>query len=662
MEKILQTMYIRVDSSSKSLARRAMAQLILKIIFYLDNSATKDEIINELVKILETSISNKKIDDALLLLINEAKISVSNGRYSINPDKKNKIDTAYNEFIDRQNRIIDKFFNKVSSPRTAILQWFEDAMIEFFKEFSSEWISDFCSTTTNAVKSKRRGMKDFLDKVTDNNINLEDRDKDWLKAQYFNFIQSNDTDSISILWDYGTSRFSSSLIIANVSADPISVDEFKKSKCILDTNILIDLELESNESDGCFKSMENIFIDLEISPVYFLITREEFINTVAYKRSTVLRIVENYSYEVISNTEDSFIKKALQRECVTPEDFERFFDQLVDVPEYIYELLEINPFDSDELVNAIEKGQKDKTLIEKLNKIYRSKKRRDKRKNPLQHDAGLIAGAEFLRKQEKCFILSKDISVNEAALERPLRNEMPIAIGLCTLISVLAIDNGGTEVDPTNYAPLFAQMIKLALIPEHDVFKVEDLSRMLDIQTQIADLPPEIILDIAKELHHQQLIGISEEESALQLTRRFQSAKLELQSDLDKSRQQTFFEKTEKEKFKKHSEKTTQRLREQFTSELRDKYDRQLRNNRILIFGVLPLISFVITGVIYFFSIGDFQSSTWRDLLLGVCGNIFVWLMTNVLFLNKKLSSRYSERINGINEEAEKRLREIVDE
>ena len=55
---------------------------------------------------------------------------------------------------------------------------------------------------------------------------------------------------------------------------------------------------------------------------------------------------------------------------------------------------------------------------------------------------------------------------------------------------------------------------------------------MLDVQSQIADLPSDKIVDIAKKLHYNQVIGVPEEEISLQLTRSFQSAKLELQSDL----------------------------------------------------------------------------------------------------------------------------------
>jgi hypothetical protein len=661
MKKILLAIYLRFDSSSKSLTKRALADLILKIIYSFNSPPTQDEIVTELSGVLGTTISNEKTNGAFRLLMDENKITLLNGRYSIDPKKRIKIDAAYNEFINRQDRIISKFFNDVSSQKNFVLQWFEDVTIEFFKEYSSEWISDLCFTTNGAVKGKHQGIQVILDKVTNSNNNLDPKDKNWLKKQFFKFIQSNDTDVSSILWNYGTSGFSSSLIVANTSADPISVDEFKDSKCILDTNILMYLELEGSKFEESFKSMEKVFTKLSIAPIYLSITKTEFINSMEYKKETVLRVIKNYSQEIVAELDDHFINTALQRGCVSNEDFEQFFDKLMDIPEYLSESLEIKSHDSVELDEAIKKGQEDNQLKELINKIYKGKRHKDKKRTPLQHDAGLIAGAIFIRKHEKCFILTRDISVKETALNKPIRNEMPIAIGLDTLINVLAIDNGGTEVDPTNYAPLFASIIKLALIPEHDVFRVEDLSRMLDVQSQIADLPSDKIVDIAKELHHNQVIGVPQEEICLQLTRSFQAAKLELQSGLDKSKKEAFFEKSEKEKFIKRSGRATQKLREYYTGELRNKYDGQLRNNRILIFAFLPVITLIITSAIIYFGKNS-QSLILRDHIIGLVINIMAWLLTDFLFLNKKIISKYSERINGINDEVEKRIRETIEE
>lgn len=659
MKKKLQTIYLRVDSSSRSLTKRALAQLLLKIIYSFKNPPNKKEIIDELSGILGTVISNEKIETAFELLLTDRKIFESQNKYIISTAKREQIDIALTEYENRQKRIIESYFSPISTSTDTIVQWFEEVTIEFFNEYSSEWISDLCRTTNEAVKSKHQDIQVILDLVTDANKNILPKDKDWLKKQYIKFLQANNDDVSCILWAYGTSQFSATLIIANTSADPITIEEFTNSKCILDTNILMYLDLEKSKFKDAFLSMENIFINLKIFPVYFFITRDEFTRAMDKKKMDIIKVIENYSQEVINVTNDPFLQTALHRGCVTTEDFEQFFIQLMDIPKIFSDFLDIELHDNTELDSAIINGQKDEKLKDRINKIYKRKWNRDKSKNPLLHDAGLISGAEFVRKKEKCFILSRDSSINEAIV--PVKNEMPIAIGLNTLINLLAIDNGGTDIDPTNCAPLFASIIKLALLPDRDVFRPEDLSRMLDIQTQIGNLPPEQVIDIAKEFHHNNVTGVSDEETTLQLNRRFQSAKLELQSDLDKSKRETFFEKTEKEKFITRSDKATKKLREKYTGEFLDKYESELRRNRIIIFGVLPAVTIIITAFIMYNSNPN-QQAPWLQYIIGIALNIAAWALTDFLYLDKKILRKYSERVNNISDEVEKKLKEDIDE
>jgi len=659
MKKKLQTIYLRVDSSSRSLTKRALAQLLLKIIYSFKNPPNKKEIIDELSGILGTVISNEKIETAFELLLTDRKIFESQNKYIISTAKREQIDIALTEYENRQKRIIESYFSPISTSTDTIVQWFEEVTIEFFNEYSSEWISDLCRTTNEAVKSKHQDIQVILDLVTDANKNILPKDKDWLKKQYIKFLQANNDDVSCILWAYGTSQFSATLIIANTSADPITIEEFTNSKCILDTNILMYLDLEKSKFKDAFLSMENIFINLKIFPVYFFITRDEFTRAMDKKKMDIIKVIENYSQEVINVTNDPFLQTALHRGCVTTEDFEHLFIQLMDIPKIFSDFLDIELHDNTELDSAIINGQKDEKLKDRINKIYKRKWNRDKSKNPLLHDAGLISGAEFVRKKEKCFILSRDSSINEAIV--PVKNEMPIAIGLNTLINLLAIDNGGTDIDPTNCAPLFASIIKLALLPDRDVFRPEDLSRMLDIQTQIGNLPPEQVIDIAKEFHHNNVTGVSDEETTLQLNRRFQSAKLELQSDLDKSKRETFFEKTEKEKFITRSDKATKKLREKYTGEFLDKYESELRRNRIIIFGVLPAVTIIITAFIMYNSNPN-QQAPWLQYIIGIALNIAAWALTDFLYLDKKILRKYSERVNNISDEVEKKLKEDIDE
>lgn len=660
MKKKLQTLYLRHDSSSRSLTKRALAQLVLKLIFSFEVSPGIDQIIKDLNEVLNTSIKSDKIEAAIdLLIIDHALILRGDGKYEIEFNKRKHIEDACNEFKNRQNRIVDKYFKDIKTEKNYILNWFEDVTLEIFNQYSVEWVSDLCNLTKDSLKNKKEGIQEILDKVTNKNKNIHETDKEWIKQQYFKFIQTTEPDVTAILWDYGTSSFSSTLITADISADPITVDEFKNSKCILDTNILMYLDLEASQFKTAFESLEKIFEALDITPMYFSITRDEFTRSIQYKKELVLRIVDNYSMEVFEETNDPLLNTAIQRGCAEKSDFETFFGQLLDIPDFFSNSLRISNLHSSEVEEAIKKGQGNEKLKEHINEIYKNKTNRNKRKNATNHDAGLISGVEHIRNGEKCFILSRDNSINELALGQSNPTQIPVSISLDTLINLFAIDNGGVDIDPTNYAPLFANIIKLELNPEKDIFKLEDLSRMLDVQTQIADLPHERIIAMAKEVHHNKILGISDDEIALQLTRGFQSAKLELVSDLDKSRREAVSQKEEKEKFIEKSDKAVQILRDEYTSKLRDKYDLSLKKNKILVFIIFPIVTIAIFGGIIYIE-ERHSESLWIHEAVNLGVHLFVWFIVDFFFLNKKINSKYSERVNGISKQVEERINKEI--
>ena len=92
MKKNLQTIYLRVDSSSKSLTKRALAQLLLKIIYFFEGPSSKEQVTNELSGILGTSINPDRINDAFELLKTDGKITEEHDKYSIVQSKREKIE------------------------------------------------------------------------------------------------------------------------------------------------------------------------------------------------------------------------------------------------------------------------------------------------------------------------------------------------------------------------------------------------------------------------------------------------------------------------------------------------------------------------------------------------------------------------------------------
>ncbi|MBK6776785.1 MAG: hypothetical protein IPG74_13425 [Flavobacteriales bacterium] len=73
------------------------------------------------------------------------------------------------------------------------------------------------------------------------------KDREWLKTRYIKFLESERPEDQTVAWVFGTSVFAARVVTSNRYADALSIDLFKDSTFILDTNVLLILKLEVNE-------------------------------------------------------------------------------------------------------------------------------------------------------------------------------------------------------------------------------------------------------------------------------------------------------------------------------------------------------------------------------------------------------------------------------
>lgn len=356
-------------------------------------------------------------------------------------------------------------------------------------------------------------------------------------------ILKKELDITHFLWEYGTAAFSAKLIKNSYTTDDLTLETFKDCHCILDTNILMHIGLESSEYYTSFKVLENVFKELGINAGILYITQREYITAVQNKKEQVINLVAKYDREVLEASSDQYLKTAIKRHCKTEEDYKRFFSSLEQVPKHIYENTPINLYDDDQVLEEkIIKAQLDETKLLELNSIYKNITGKDKRENALLHDVGLINGAHYLRDKGKYFILSQEVSVNTYAKQKPFVNKLPIAMRIQTLLNVLAL-NGNTHIVNEDYKSLFANMIREGLQPNSDTFTAADLSIMLEKNEQISKLPSNKIIEIANQIHQERLLGVSENQITMNMTRNIQGAKIEAVEDLTKAREELSSEK-----------------------------------------------------------------------------------------------------------------------
>ena len=596
LDSVLHSMYLRLDTTTKYLAKNAESQLLVKIIFQHNNLTFE-----EICKFYKGSIkvvNEDRLKDLISELIKNGEIVLKKRKYSIPKSKAEKIQAALIESQNRFQRIIN-IFEPFFSDSRAVKVWLIDAMMCFFGTFSDDWVSDLCYNA-NAIARRENSILDVIQKRTANNKDLDKRDKETLPKKFLQMILMREPDITNFLWEYGTAAFSAKLIKNSYTTDDLTLETFKDCYCILDTNILMHIGLESSEYYTSFKVLENVFKELGINAGILYITQREYIAAVQNKKEQVMNLVEKYNREVLEASDDQYLKTATKRHCQTEEDYKRFFSCLEQVPKYIYQDSPIHLFDDDQtLEDKITKAQSDEIKLSELNTIYKNVTGKDKKEHALLHDVGLINGAHYLREKGKYFILSQEVSVNTYAKKKPFVKKLPIAMRIQTLLNVLAL-NGNAHIVNDDYKSLFANMIRDGLQPNNDIFTVADLSIMLEKNEQISKLPSDKIIEIAHQIHQERLLGVSDNQITMDMTRKIQGAKIKVVEDLSKAKQELSAERKEKEHFKSSADKSKQALRFQIEKEVRKEFKSscmKLWAKRVFLFFLICII-FVVTVLI----------------------------------------------------------------
>ena len=296
LDGTLQSIYVRLNSNLQNLSSKAIAQIIIKIVYKKGTSLTKQEIKDALAEINGFKhINNKEVENILDSLVpNELKSR--DGKYYISSSKRAAIKKTIDSSNQRQKDLISKYFSGLNSSEDIISDWLIDVTIKFFETFSEEWISDITASTKNITRSSD-SIRTLITNRTNSNKKLDKDDKEKLPARFIKFVMASDSLVEEYLWDYGTSAFASKLIRTMHGVDQLTLDSFRDSNCVLDTNILMFIALESRFKDA-FTAIEKVFIDLGIKVKILYITKKEYENKISNQRWITLHNMEKYGADI----------------------------------------------------------------------------------------------------------------------------------------------------------------------------------------------------------------------------------------------------------------------------------------------------------------------------------------------------------------------------
>ena len=247
----------------QTLTKSAHSNFILKLL-YLRRKHTKFvDLYEDYRKGLGAdSIAEEEVRAILDELYEKKLVRFQDDFYYLSTNRIERIDKARAASEDRKRNVVATYFCQVYSTPEQILEWLDDVLIFFFDSYSSEWVSDLYYNK-NYIRSSKEGLLKAIERRTQNSKLVEKRDRAILPDKFLSMLLApNDSDVNQLLWEYGTTAFSAKLISSTHGANPVTLDTFRGSICLLDTNILMNIGLEEGNYYKTLSSLEKVFTQI----------------------------------------------------------------------------------------------------------------------------------------------------------------------------------------------------------------------------------------------------------------------------------------------------------------------------------------------------------------------------------------------------------------
>lgn len=664
MDDKLFYLFLDLDNNSRHLVKAAISQSVLQIMYFVNKPITNKELDHELTSRLKADVKKKNIREAVSLLKNNGKISGS-FKIQLTEKTRSKIEQQLKQYRSNYDQVIDKYFVSVSMDRAEISSWFDKAIAQFFEAYRFEWMSEI-NISGKVPRHKNHFMRKGFTKAISKEYGIEKEEAEHFDDAFFQFIKSEDIADATLLFTFGMCMFSSVLVNTPSRANYLTLKEMENSLIVFDTNVLLSVQLESHKYSTSFEALEKVFESLSIKPIYFFSTQDEYHRVLNHMHDHVKHIFSKYDIDVLKELRDDFVQTAITRGCKSEEDLNTYFQSIYDLPDKVHEKMAIEIVDYPELKTIIDNGSDDQAVMHEMNVIYQSrfpnsKKVRSKNKSALQHDAGLVAGLKLLSKTNTVRAISLDSTLVEYSAKHASGGDLPAVLSFSQLINILVLNSSASGTTPSDFAPLFSAFLRNEMLAHNDVFQAADLLEIINVKAEMAQLPKEKIVSIAKQVHKMKFVGSESGEIANFIIRQFRTEKVIRDDDIESARnafKQSVIEIQQKDQEIEKLSRVEQETYDIYIDRYLSKAKKQVRNDRWKLF-ILFILAGVLTYIIELLRIQGFVSTP-LQIVFSVLSVVLAFTIAKTSNLKLRMDKE-SSQIDAKND-AEKRLKELRNE
>lgn len=492
--------YLKFDSISKTLSTKILDNAVLRIVLQQYNLKQNPISLANIRDLVNTSLGANMGDDRIresLIRQNVRIANAGNNRYVITGSALDEMNQCVQDSTRLHDKIITKYFQGSTLDYEKKLLWFRFVLTEFLMQYFSEF-----ALNGSFSKSKKKYVDSIENIITKSFENLNEisiQEKSYLRRGFSLFFEDrSDVDNNRLFYQYGVTCFAAQVFKAHNFADSYSVEQYRDMTFVLDTNVLFTINLEDKLTANQWKSLEQALLKLNNTLIYLKCTGEEY-NRVATTSYNFLKSRVAHLREIDVPTQISQAAEAYH--CHDIESLNNFYEMHINtIPKVLCESMQINFIDNKEIDSIIKNEKLTKSAGDKYREIldiYHSHKQGQK----FEHDVQLLTYAnEVNQKGGKLTILTNDRTLQTYATQNPVYNNLPLAIGIDTLIALFSIDNAGIGGDD-NYEYIFKQLVQLNFVvfDDNDI-RESDFYTIHVLQNRISSLTPDKREQIQQEV------------------------------------------------------------------------------------------------------------------------------------------------------------------
>lgn len=498
--------YLDLSRESQDLRDMAYAKGVLWVLLAESRPLVADEISSGLGQLVgASSIPKLALDSALKLLVQHKHVLEKAGSYSISPaqetEMKRKIEysTTVTEQILKQ-----RFPQKIELAK--LKSWFDDVNSSYFCASADQLIALY-SQKAKPVFNVESVLRPIIKKH-----GLQSYEGELLQG-YREFLTSGVREEEEKVFYLISSILSSRLVAANISPDALSIDKYRGSEMLIDTNVLFAMRLNrGGDLLKAFDAFGAVASSLGIKLSIAKFSADEYERVRARERESFLLLASSYSKTVLDglNKNNYFVKAMAELGCETHGDIERFFDVTLQLPMAIgshkLELLE-----GKQLRGGLYIEELDKDLLATI------RKETSKSEHTAIHDLQLTKLATVKSKSRRTYVLTIDSQMEAFALRRVGEKEEPLWLSLYSLVQILALNGGGPAFNPAEIAPLIRIFIEFEESTNAEQYDERDLLLLLEKTDRVNEIPETQLISLLNKLHRVKLER-SPEEAVRQVT------------------------------------------------------------------------------------------------------------------------------------------------